>query len=111
MEHFTKDKKCAKYTLNHSAQKLECAWTTENRAFASKLEYRIKKLNKLQKEKLIESNNMEEIFSGKIEISKYNRIQIMYTLSKFANTCNYLCVFYVYILYKGFYIFNQINDA
>ncbi len=73
-EHFTKNKKCAKYTLNHSAKKLECAWITENRALASKLEYHIKKLNKFQKENLIESNNMEDIFSGKIEISKYNRI-------------------------------------
>ena len=49
-EHFEKDKKkCAKYTLNHSARKLEYAWHTENRVLASKLEYHIKTLQKLQK--------------------------------------------------------------
>ena len=37
-EHFNKDKKCAKYTLTHTAEKLECAWETEDRVFASKLE-------------------------------------------------------------------------
>ena len=36
-EHFSKDKNCAKYTLRHSAKKLEAVWQTENRALASKL--------------------------------------------------------------------------
>ena len=28
-EHFERDKKCAKYTLRHQAQKLEAVWETE----------------------------------------------------------------------------------
>ena len=41
-EHFSKDKKCAKYTRTHTAKKLEAAWKTEDRILASKLEYQIK---------------------------------------------------------------------
>jgi putative endonuclease len=45
-EHFSKDKNCAKYTLRHSAKKLEAVWKSENRVLASKLEYHIKRLSK-----------------------------------------------------------------
>ena len=45
-EHFTKSDKCAKYTMRHSAKKLETTWQTENRVLASKLEYAIKTLKK-----------------------------------------------------------------
>lgn len=74
-EHFTKDKKCAKYTFNHNAKKLESVWQTENRELASKLEYYIKKLNKLQKEYLIKNNNLQELFSTKIDVDKYIRVK------------------------------------
>ena len=30
-EHFSKNKKCAKYTLKHTAKKLESVWQTGNR--------------------------------------------------------------------------------
>ena len=59
-EHFTKSDKCAKYTMRHSAKKLETAWQTENRVLASKLEYRIKELSKEEKEQLVKNNNMLE---------------------------------------------------
>ena len=72
-EHLAKDKKCAKYTLKHSAKKMESVWRTENRVLASKLEYYIKKLSKKQKEELIKKNNLEELLSEKIDISKYER--------------------------------------
>lgn len=72
-EHFTKDRKCAKYTLNHNAKKLEVVWMTEDRALASKLEYHIKRLSKLQKESLIVNNNIEELLSNKIDSSKYTK--------------------------------------
>ncbi len=72
-EHFTK-KNCAKYTSSHTAKKLECVWETENRVLASKLEYRIKTLTKLQKEKLIVENNLEELFFDKIDASQYKII-------------------------------------
>lgn len=71
-EHFTK-KNCAKYTYTHTAERLECVWQTENRVLASKLEYRIKRLTKVQKEELIVKNNLEEMFFDKIDTSQYYR--------------------------------------
>lgn len=74
-EHFNKNQKCAKYTLNHSAKKLENVWQTENRALASKLEYAIKKLSKLQKEGLLQdSKKFEELFSHQLDCEKYVNI-------------------------------------
>lgn len=60
-EHFEKSKKCAKYTLRHTAKKLECAWQTENRALASRLEYAIKQLTKQEKENLIKTHNLDNV--------------------------------------------------
>lgn len=72
-EHFAKDEKCAKYTKKHTAIKLERAWKSENRVFASKLEYWIKHLSKLQKENLIKNpKKLEEFLSDKIEIENYS---------------------------------------
>ena len=70
-EHFSKDKKCAKYTLTHSAKKLEAVWETNDRALASKLEYQIKHLEKKDKEKLIENLKLVEVLENKIECDKY----------------------------------------
>ena len=70
-EHKSKNKKCAKYTINHSALNLEKVWDTEDRILASKLEYQIKKLNKNQKEQLIKTNDLEKILGNKIEVEKY----------------------------------------
>lgn len=73
-EHFSKNEKCAKYTLNHNAKKLECVWESENRQLASKLEYHIKRLTKIQKEKLIKNNSLEKLLCDKIDSEKYKRI-------------------------------------
>ena len=71
-EHFSGDKKkCAKYTLVHVPKKLECAWKTENKKNASKLEYHIKKLAKSQKEKLIKTHKLSEFLENKIECKLY----------------------------------------
>lgn len=71
-EHFTKDEKCAKYTKKHTAIKLERAWKSENRVYASKLEYWIKHLSKLQKETLIlKPEKLKEFLSEKIDVEKY----------------------------------------
>jgi len=70
-EHFSKDKKCAKYTSRHIAKKLECVWNTENRALASKLEYHIKTLNKRQKEALIINHDLDLVLKGKIDADMY----------------------------------------
>ena len=75
-EHFGKDKKGAKYTKSHNPKKLECVWESENKALASKLEYRIKSLTKTQKEDLIINNNLEKYLSEKIECDKYQPVQI-----------------------------------
>lgn len=73
-EHFNKDKKCAKYTLRHSAKKLEIVWETENRILASKLEYHIKQLVKGKKEELIVKNNLKELLGERIESKKYTKV-------------------------------------
>lgn len=73
-EHYTKNEKCAKYTLTHSAKKLEALWQSDDRALASKLEYYIKRLTKKQKETLITDNNIHQLLRDKIEVEKYNRI-------------------------------------
>ena len=73
-EHFSKSEKCDKYTFTHSAKKLEAAWKSENRVLASKLEYRIKQLERKEKEALINDNNtFEQLLSNKIEVSMYQR--------------------------------------
>ena len=59
-EHFSGNEKCAKYTFRHVAKKLECAWETENRILASKLEYHIKKLSKIKKEEY--TLNYQELY-------------------------------------------------
>lgn len=76
-EHFNKDKKCAKYTMSHDAKKLEAVWESEDRVLASKLEYRIKTLTKVQKERLIKNPDLlKEYFYNKIETEKYIPINI-----------------------------------
>lgn len=70
-EHSSKGGKCAKYTLNHSALKLEAAWESENRSLASKLEYHIKTLSKAQKEELIKNKRLQDFLAEKIEVNAY----------------------------------------
>lgn len=73
-EHFSK-KNCAKYTYSHTAKKLESVWKTDNRVLASKLEYHIKRLKKMQKEDLIVNNNLEKLLQQKIDCSQYKRVE------------------------------------
>ena len=77
-EHFSQNKKCAKYTLTHQAQKLECVWESENRILASKLEFHIKKnLTKKEKEALIKNNDLlDSLLGEKIETSQYEAIKV-----------------------------------
>ena len=70
-EHFLKEDKCAKYTLRHSAIKLERVFQTDNRSNASKLEYHIKRLSKNEKEKLIEDCDIGKYLSNKLESDNY----------------------------------------
>lgn len=73
-EHKSQSEKSAKYTRTHKVTKLEIAWASENRVLASKLEYRIKKLSKRQKEQLIITNDLENILGNKIERNRYTKI-------------------------------------
>lgn len=78
-EHFSKGKKCAKYTLTHTPKKLETCFSAEDRRTASQLEYRIKELTKDKKEKLIKSRGkkiLKQFFEGKVEnLEKVKRIK------------------------------------
>lgn len=76
-EHFSKDKKCAKYTQSHDAMRLEAVWETESKSLASKLEYRIKHLSKTQKEKMIKSRKLEPYLGEKIEYDRYTIYDIL----------------------------------
>lgn len=74
-EHINRTKRCAKYTKNHIAIKLEASWKTEDRKLASKLEYYIKRLAKKQKEEIIiDDNKFKEYLSEVIDIKKYTKI-------------------------------------
>jgi len=76
-EHFNKSSKCAKYTLNHKAKKLEVAWQSDTRVLASKLEYYIKKLSKPEKESLIQNNNtLKDLLYNQIEHELYQKINL-----------------------------------
>lgn len=47
------EKKGAKYTRSHQVKKIEIFFEVKNRSDASKLEYKIKKMDKYSKENLI----------------------------------------------------------
>lgn len=75
-EHFSKDKRCAKYTETHTPKKLESLWETDTRVFASKLEYHIKSLTKKQKESLIVSHDLQSVLKDKVDIDRYRVVSI-----------------------------------
>ena len=76
-EHFSKSEKCAKYTYVHSAIKLEIAWQSSNKSEASKLEYHIKRLSKIQKENLINNNSdLDDFFYEKFDCSVYQKYDL-----------------------------------
>ena len=82
-EHKTKNEKCAKYTKKHTAEKIESAWTSENRVLASKLEYRIKHLTKTQKEEIIQSQEaFEKYLSKHLETQEYKKVTPANTWNK-----------------------------
>jgi putative endonuclease len=74
-EHFGKRKDAAKYTKSHQAKKLEIAWSSETRSLASKLEFRLKKLSKSDKELLIQNPaNLEKFLGDKLDCKEYKVI-------------------------------------
>lgn len=76
-EHFEKAKECAKYTKRHTPIKIEKVWSSENRTLASKLEYRIKKLKKQEKENLLkDEDNFKTYFEEVLEVEKYQPLNL-----------------------------------
>lgn len=69
-EHFSGDKRCAKYTLTHPPEKLEAVWSCADRSQASKLEYWIKKLPRQKKEQLLTTGELQ-VLEEKIDVSVY----------------------------------------
>ena len=75
-EHYSKRGKGAKYTLNHTAMKFEAAWESSTRSLASKLEYNLKKLSKVQKERIIDNRiDLAVVLEDKLECEEYKRIK------------------------------------
>ena len=76
-EHFSQNKKAAKYTKFHKVLKLELAWKSENNILAAKLEYHIKKrLTKTQKENLIKNYKLLTKYSfEKINSTNYKKVR------------------------------------
>ncbi len=75
-EHFGQTEKCAKYTRSHRAESLEALWTAPDRSLASKLEYRIKQLTKVQKLRLIADEAAFEEITGGFSAEDYHREDI-----------------------------------
>lgn len=61
-EHVQKSPKCAKYTRTHPPVALCAAWGSVDRATASRLEYRLKRLPKQRKELLAGGGGLEQVF-------------------------------------------------
>ncbi len=75
-EHFEKGEKCAKYTSSHTPKMLERVWKTSTKSLASKLEYHIKKLPKLKKERLAKGIcEIEDVLNDKIDASLYENVK------------------------------------
>ena len=73
--HSKKIKQTAKYTRSHTYKSLMCAWESIDRSTAQKLEYRIKRLTRIQKLELIENNDNFEVFFPTLDASAYKRIE------------------------------------
>lgn len=63
-EHLTKHPKAAAYTKSRNVIALETVWQAPDRSSASKLEYRIKRLSKKEKENLIQDPKMIKLYSS-----------------------------------------------
>ena len=72
--HSKKIKQTAKYTRSHTYKQLLCAWNSNDRSTAQKLEYRIKKLTRAQKLALIIDNSLFEEYFPSLDPSDYTRV-------------------------------------
>lgn len=73
--HYIKKTCCAKFTKSHQMINLKSLWTSETKSDALKLEYRIKKLSKLNKNELINNPKiLDKFFKDKLIYSHYSFI-------------------------------------
>lgn len=63
-EHYYRKKHGAKYTKSHPIKSLEMVWETEEWSYAAKLEYRIKRLRRSEKEDLIRHPEKADRIAG-----------------------------------------------
>ncbi|MGN1015256.1 MAG: GIY-YIG nuclease family protein [Butyricicoccus sp.] len=75
-EHQSRAGRCAKYTMRHELMQLEAVWQSADRAAASRLEYRIKRLTRQQKEQLLSRNNLEQLMGDKLDAAQYVRVPV-----------------------------------
>ena len=74
-EHQGKRSGGAKYTKGRMPIKVEVVWQSDNRSLASKLEYRIKKLSKNEKELLVKDpQKLAHLLEEHIEIELYKLV-------------------------------------
>ncbi len=66
--------KGAKYTKSHPPIMLEAAFECEEYRSALKLEYRIKRLSKSEKQRLIDGAGIDELIGDKVDASLYKRL-------------------------------------
>jgi arsenate reductase len=89
-EHAGQSGKGAKYTNSRRPIQFEAAWLSTNRAQASKLEYRLKKLNKRDKERLIRGeipNDLDLLSYKRINISDKGELIMLFVCYPKCTTC------------------------
>lgn len=72
-EHSDGSGKGAKYTHSHQPKEIIAVFGSADRSTASKLEYRIKKLSKSQKEMIVQNQNLD-ILSNQLDTTAYTYI-------------------------------------
>ena len=68
----------AKYTKSRMPLRYEMAWKSPDRQSASKLEYRLKRLTKQEKETLIKApESFEKLLADKLDVSTYQLVNLL----------------------------------
>lgn len=75
-QHFMQKKECAKYTKTHKMVRLEAAFTARSWSEAARLECAIKKLPKMQKERLIADQKLVQVlFAERLAGCEYRPVE------------------------------------
>ena len=75
-EHSEGSGRGAKYTRSHGVERVEALWSTADRSLASRLEWRIKRLTRKQKQELIADNGKFSGYFGEDAAELYKREDI-----------------------------------